>query len=101
MLLHDRDDLPAADDFVLWADTEELLVDQRDLVPITVLERQLVAEAEDPAVDMERLVSVGVGDGEVVAPGQYSLAQQITHVDTLLSDGRTYADSNPVFVQRR
>src|SRR4029453_9021936 len=89
VLLHDSDDLPAADDFVLRADTQEFLIDQRDLVPVTIVERQFVPEAEDPAVDMERLVSVGVRDGEVVAPRQYSLAQQITHVTRSFSTVKT------------
>src|SRR5687768_8972204 len=79
MLLHHRDRPPVADDLVLWAEAEELLVDDGQLVLVHVLERELVAEAEDLAVDVERVPAGLVLDGEVVAPREDSLAHHVSH----------------------
>ena len=68
VLLHDRHGRVSADDLVLRAEAQQLLLDPGELVAFHVLERELVAEAEDLAVDIVRIATVGVLDGEVVAP---------------------------------
>jgi hypothetical protein len=63
----------------LRADAEQLLIDQRHLGAVPILERQLVAEAEDLAVDVEGVLSLGGPDREVVTPRQNPLPQDVSH----------------------
>jgi hypothetical protein len=72
-LLHHRGPLAAAVDLVGRADRQQLLVDDGQLLLARdVAEGELVAEAEDLAVDVEYFAAGLVADGEVVAPGENS-----------------------------
>jgi hypothetical protein len=79
VFLDDGNRLAVADDLVLRSNTQELLINQRQLVPLHVSERELVAEAEDFAVDVVDIAAVRVPDGEVVASRQNSLSDYVAH----------------------
>ncbi len=77
--LHDRDKLSAAGDFVGPAPRQKLLPDVRELSPLHVLERKLIADAESLAVDEVDVVTGFVADGEIGAQRKQLLLQDVSH----------------------
>src|SRR5262249_33369160 len=79
LLLHDDRDFAAAVDLVRRPPGEQLLTDERQLYPLHVLERELIAETESRAVDEESIVAGIVLDREVVAEAEQLLPHRVAH----------------------
>src|SRR6476469_87931 len=71
--------LPVAVDLPGRRERDQLPLDPRHLVPLAVLEDQLVAEAEHLAVDVEDIPPLGVLDREVVPDRNELLSHHVAH----------------------
>src|SRR6185437_8322234 len=79
MLLHNGRDLTVADDLVGLSPGEDSLLDERQLVTLEILERQLIPKTEHLAVDEIEIAARLVLDEEIVALREQLLLEDVAH----------------------
>src|SRR6185437_8585796 len=79
VLLHNRRDLAIANDLVGLSPREYTLFDERKLVALEILERELIAKTEHLAVDEIEVAAGLVLDEEIVAERKQLLLQDVAH----------------------
>ena len=77
--LHHRQEIRSAPQLIRRAPVEKPLIDVNQLVPTSVLERELVAEAEQLPLDEEGIAFVLVLDRETICQRQQLLLHHIAH----------------------